>query len=203
MKILSLKLKSKKDANVFVASTDIGEYDLFSEIIVKYSLGVGEIDDEKFKRAVKESMEKIAFNVAVKYASSKLKTEKLIRDYLYKKEFKKATILPVIEKLKEYGVIDDKIYMESYIKSNPNFSKNKLKQKLIMSGISKDLIDEKLNDLEDEDSCLTNAKKFLKNKIMDQKTREKLIRRLTYLGYSWDSINSVLKTLNFDEENFD
>lgn len=203
MKILSLKLKSKKDANVFVASTDIGEYDLFSEIIVKYSLGVGEIDDEKFKRAVKESMEKIAFNVAVKYASSKLKTEKQIRDYLYKKEFKKATILPVIEKLKEYGVIDDKIYMESYIKSNPNFSKNKLKQKLIMSGISKDLIDEKLNDLEDEDSCLTNAKKFLKNKIMDQKTREKLIRRLTYLGYSWDSINSVLKTLNFDEENFD
>lgn len=203
MKILSLKLKSKKDANVFVASTDIGEYDLFSEIIVKYSLGVGEIDDEKFKRAVKESMEKIAFNVAVKYASNKLKTEKQIRDYLYKKEFKKATILPVIEKLKEYGVIDDKIYMESYIKSNPNFSKNKLKQKLIMSGISKDLIDEKLNDLEDEDSCLTNAKKFLKNKIMDQKTREKLIRRLTYLGYSWDSINSVLKTLNFDEENFD
>lgn len=203
MKILSLKLKSKKDANVFVASTDIGEYDLFSEIIVKYSLGNGEIDDEKFKRAVKESMEKIAFNVAVKYASSKLKTEKQIRDYLYKKEFKKATILPVIEKLKEYGVIDDKIYMESYIKSNPNFSKNKLKQKLIMSGISKDLIDDKLNDLEDEDSCLTNAKKFLKNKIMDQKTREKLIRRLTYLGYSWDSINSVLKTLNSDEENFD
>lgn len=203
MKILSLKLKSKKDVNVFVASTDIGEYDLFSEIIVKYSLGVGEIDDEKFKRAVKESMEKIAFSVAVKYASSKLKTEKQIRDYLYKKEFKKATILPVIEKLKEYGVIDDKIYMESYIKSNPNFSKNKLKQKLIMSGISKDLIDEKLNDLGDEDSCLTNANKFLKNKIMDQKTREKLIRRLTYLGYSWDSINSVLKTLNFDEENFD
>lgn len=203
MKILSLKLKSKKDANVFVASTDIGEYDLFCEIIVKYSLGVGEIDDEKFRRAVKESMEKIAFNVAVKYASSKLKTEKQIRDYLYKKEFKKATILPVIEKLKEYGVIDDKIYMESYIKSNQNFSKNKLKQKLIMSGISKDLIDEKLNDLEDEDSCLTNANKFLKNKIMDQKTREKLIRRLTYLGYSWDSINSVLKTLNFDEENFD
>lgn len=203
MKILSLKLKSKKDANVFVASTDIGEYDLFSEIIVKYSLGNGEIDDEKFKRAVKESAEKIAFNVAVKYASSKLKTEKQIRDYLYKKEFKKATILPVIEKLKEYGVIDDKIYMESYIKSNPNFSKNKLKQKLIMSGISKDLIDEKLNDLGDEDSCLTNANKFLKNKIMDQKTREKLIRRLTYLGYSWDSINSVLKTLNFDEENFD
>ena len=203
MKILSLKLKSKKEVNVFVASTDIGEYDLFSEIIVKYSLVNGEIDDEKFKRAVKESMEKIAFNVAVKYASSKLKTEKQIRDYLYKKEFKKATILPVIEKLKEYGVIDDKIYMESYIKSNPNFSKNKLKQKLIMSGISKDLIDDKLNDLEDEDSCLTNAKKFLKNKIMDQKTREKLIRRLTYLGYSWDSINSVLKTLNSDEENFD
>ena len=203
MKILSLKLKSKKEVNVFVASTDIGEYDLFSEIIVKYSLVNGEIDDEKFKRAVKESAEKIAFNTAVKYASSKLKTEKQIRDYLYKKEFKKATILPVIEKLKEYGVIDDKIYMESYIKSNPNFSKNKLKQKLIMSGISKDLIDDKLNDLEDEDSCLTNAKKFLKNKIMDQKTREKLIRRLTYLGYSWDSINSVLKTLNFDEENFD
>ena len=115
MIIKSLKLLGKKDANIFVAVTDVGEYKLFSDVIVKYSISVGEADEERFKKAVVESNEKIAFNMAVKYVSSKLKTEKQMRDYLYKKEFKKQTIVPVIDKLKEYGVIDDYTYAESYI----------------------------------------------------------------------------------------
>ena len=89
MIIKSLKLLGKKDANTFVAVTDVGEYKLFSDVIVKYSISVGEADEERFKKAVVESNEKIAFNMAVKYASSKLKTEKQMRDYIYKKEFKK------------------------------------------------------------------------------------------------------------------
>lgn len=199
MIIKSLKLLGKKDANTFVAVTDVGEYKLFSDVIVKYSISVGEADEERFKKAVVESNEKIAFNMAVKYASSKLKTEKQMRDYLYKKEFKKQTIVPVIDKLKEYGVIDDYTYAESYIKSNPNFSKNKLKQKLLGVGIDKELIENLLNDIEEDDSCLTNAKKFLKNKVLNKLTREKLIRRLSYLGYSWDSINSALHEFTFDD----
>lgn len=199
MKILNLKLKNAKDSNVFIANTDMGEYELFSDVIVKFRITKGEIDKENFFSCVEESAEKIAFNLAVKYISSKLKTEKQIKDYLYKHSFKKQTIDSVLEKLKEYGVINDKAFMESYVRSNPYFSKNKLKQKLTSAGVKKEELAVGLEDVDEFESCFYNAKKFLKNKVLDKQTREKLIRRLNYLGYNWDTINSTLNKLNFKD----
>lgn len=200
MKIITLKLKSKNNANVFTCLTDAGEFDLHSDIIVKSGIKIGEFPDEKFYNSVQESSEIIAFNLATKYISCKLKTEQQIKDYLYKKEYHKQTVDAVIEKLKEYQIIDDKNYAETYIKSNPNFSKNKLKQKLFLSGIKSQTVDESLTDIDDETSCRKNAEKYLKNKIVDKVTIEKLIRRLQGMGYTWTSIKSTLNYLKYETE---
>ena len=93
MEILNLSLKSKTNANVFTCSTDVGEFVLHSDIIVKFGMKKGEFDEEKFMLAVQESSEIIAFNIATKYISSRLKTEQQIKDYLYKKEFHKAHLI--------------------------------------------------------------------------------------------------------------
>ncbi len=200
MEIIGLKLKNKRNSNVFICSTDIGEFELHSDIIVKSGIKVGEFNEEKFNQAVKESGEVIAFNLATKYISSKLKTEKQIKDYLYKHEYHKNIVDVVINKLKEYKIIDDKNYAESYAKSNPNFSKNKLKQKLFMSGVKADVVDESLLDVDDNESCLKHAEKFLRNKVVDKTVVEKLIRRLQGLGYNWDTIKSTLRALECENE---
>jgi len=194
MKILNLRLKSKNNPNIFLCLTENGEFELHSDIIVKSGIKVSDLDDEKFFSAVQESSEIIAFNLATKYISSKLKTEQQIREYLYKKNYHKTTVESVIKKLKEYKIIDDKIYAESYAKSNPNFSKNKLKQKLFSVGLKSDIVDETLIDVDDVESAKKNALKFLRNKVLDKSTIEKLIRRLQGLGYNWETIKS---TLNF------
>ncbi len=193
-------LKSKTNSNVFVIQTDLGEFIFHSDIIVKFGLVVGEIETEKFNLAKIESDELIAMNVAMKYISSKIKTEKQVKDYLYKKEFHKNIIEKVVEKLKEYKVIDDKTYAEMYIRSNPNFSKRKAEQKLNSFGVKKDLAEELTNEIDDFGSCLNNAKKFMRNKIMDEKTKEKLVRRLMYLGYNWETIKSTLNKLQIEVE---
>ncbi len=195
MEILNLKLKSKNNVNVFICLTDIGEFELHSDIIVKSGIKLGEYDDKRFYEVVQESSEIIAFNVATKYISSKLKTEQQIKDYLYKKNYHKKTINVVIEKLKDYKIIDDKNYAESYAKSNPNFSKNKLKQKLFASGVKSQIVDESLVEVDDEKSCKKNAEKYLRNKVVDKATIEKLIRRLQGMGYNWDTIKSTLNYL--------
>lgn len=194
MEILSLKLKSKTNPNVFICSTDSGDHELHSDVIVKCGIKVGVFEDEKFYLAVEESGEIIAFNLATKYISSKLKTERQIKDYLYRKEFHKSTVDVVVEKLKEYKIIDDQTYAESYAKSNPNFSKNKLKQKLFMSGVKSQIVDDSLSEVDDLTSCKKNAEKYLRNKTVDKQTIEKLIRRLQGMGYTWETIKS---TLNF------
>ncbi len=200
MKILNLKLKNKNNPNVFICSTDMGEFELHSDIIVKAGIKIGGLDDEKFHIAVRESSEIIAFNLATKYISSKLKTEQQIKDYLYKKEFHKQTVDSVIEKLKEYKIIDDKNYAETYARSNPNFSKNKLKQKLFASGVKSQIVDESLTEVDDLSSCKKNAEKFLRNKVIDKPTIEKLIRRLQSMGYTWDTIKSTLNYLKCETE---
>lgn len=200
MEILSLKLKSKNNANVFICSTDIGEFELHSDIIVKEHIIVGEFDEEKLNKAVAESSEIIAFNLATKYICSKLKTEQQIKDYLYKKNFHKPTVEIVINKLKDYKIIDDKNYAESYARSNPNFSKNKLKQKLFACGVKSQIVDESLENIDDFESAKKNAEKFLRNKVLDKPTIEKLIRRLQGMGYTWDNINCVLNYLKYEFE---
>ena len=198
MKILSLKLKSKNNANLFICSTDNGEYELHSDVIVKDGIKVGEFVDEKFFESVQESCEIIAFNIATKYISSKLKTEQQIKDYLYKKDYHKQTVDAVIEKLKEYKIIDDKNYAETYARSNPNFSKNKLKHKLFASGVKSQIVNESLTEVDDLSSCKKNAEKYLRNKVVDKKTIEKLIRRLQSMGYTWDTIKSTFNYLKYE-----
>lgn len=200
MEILSLKLKSKNNPNVFLCLTDNGEFELHSDVIVKSGIKVGQFEEEKFFECVQESSEIIAFNLATKYISSKLKTEQQIKDYLYKKSYHKPTVDAVINKLIEYKIIDDKNYAETYARSNPNFSKNKLKQKLFASGVKSQIVDESLVDVDDLSSCKNNAEKYLRNKVVDKVTIEKLIRRLQGMGYSWDTIKSTLNCLKYETE---
>lgn len=198
MEILTLKLKSKNNANVFICLTDVGEFELHSDIIVKNGIKKGYFDDDKFYVSVQESSEIIAFNLATKYISCKLKTEQQIKDYLYKKNYHKRTVDAVVEKLKEYKIIDDKSYAETYARSNSNYSRNKLKQKLFASGLKSQVVEESLVEVDDLLSCKKNAEKYLRNKEADKATMKKMIRRLQGMGYTWDTIKSVLNILKYE-----
>lgn len=200
MIITDLRLKTKNNPNIFIATTDSGEMILHSDIIVKNGIKLGEISSEVMTNCVRDSAEIIAFNIAVKYISNKVKTEQQIRDYLYKKEFHSSIVNAVITKLKEYGVINDEMYAESYIRSNKNFSKMKMKQKLYSFGIKKDLIEDITVELDDYDSCINNAKKYLRTKELSHETAVKLTRRLSSMGYTWDTISRVLRELRVEIE---
>ena len=200
MIIESISLKSKRNPNVFNVETDVGIFEIHSDIIVKNGIKLGEINDEIFYSSVQDSSEIIAFNLCVKYISSRLKTEKQIKDYLYKHEYKKTTVDKVVEKLKNYGIVDDKIYVDSYIKSNSNFSKNKVKQKLFSVGVKSENMDTQLEDIDDFESAIKHAEKFFKTKEINKQNLDKIIRRLSGMGYSWDTIKSVLNKLKIDTD---
>ena len=200
MEITSIKLKSKRNSNIFLAITDVGEFDLHSDIIVKNSIKVGNIKDDVFYLAVEESNKIIALNLATKYLGNRLKTERQIKDYLYKYEYNKSVVDYVVEKLKEYKIIDDKVYAETYIRTNPNFSKNKVKQKLLGFGVKVENMESELEEIDDFESCFRQAEKFVKNKVLDKPTIDKLIRRLLGQGYNWDSIKFVLNKLKCEIE---
>lgn len=195
MKILAINLNNKRNANIFTVQTDEGNYLLHSDVIVKYGIKLGEVENKILSAALSESNTLIASEKAMKYLSSKLKTEQQIKDYLFKQGFNKEAVISAIEKLKNYGLIDDQKFAFSYIRSNPKFSKNKLKQKLISFGVKQGVVDEVLCNLDDADNCLADAQKFVKSKAKDEKFKEKLIRHLTSKGYNYETIRQALNKL--------
>lgn len=202
MFIKSLKLKSKT-ANTFVAvDADGKEYLLHSDAIVQYKIKSGEVENSTFFACVETSDKLIATNLAVKYLNSNIKTEKQIKDYLYKNGYHSPTVNYVIERLKSYNMINDMQYATSYINSNPNFSKKKLQQKLATVGIKKDAIADNLSEIDELPSCLKSAQKFAKCHTMDQKNLQKLTRHLLGQGYGWDTIRHALNGLNYNLEDF-
>ena len=104
---------------------------------------------------------------------------------------------------KEYGLINDENFALSYIKSNPNYSANKLKQKLFNFGVKKQIVDLVLNDFDNYEGCEKCAVKFMKNKDHTQKTKEKLIRHLLGKGYNWNDIGKVLNLFDFEYDHFE
>ena len=173
---------------------------MHSDIIVKNNISVGVVDDNVFYDSVDESSELIALNLSVKYISNRIKTEKQIKDYLYKKEYNSNVVSAVIKKLKEYNIINDEIFAESYIKSNVNFSKSKIKQKLFSFGVKVENLEEITEEIDDYASCFRHAEKYMKNKAYSKETIDKLIRRLQGMGYNWDAIKNALNKLKYEIE---
>ena len=200
MEIFEIKLKSKTNPNIFIVKTNIGEFDFFADILVKNNIKCGELNEDDFTTFYNESCEIIAYNLAIKYLGNRLKTEKQISDYLIKKNYEKYIVEKVVKKLKDYSLINDKNYAESYIHANKNFSINKLKQKLHSFGVSSNDFECLENLVDDSESCVKHCEKFLKNKLPTLQTKDKLIRRLLGMGYSWEIIKSSLKNFDFESE---
>lgn len=174
-----------------------GEYVclLEAETIVKNHIKVGmEIDETQFLEIRKESEKLTCWNYALGFVSATQKTKKQVRDKLKEKQFLPESINYAIDKLANYGYINDEYYAKNYIlMMSKSKGKNYIKNQLYSKGVSKQIIDDLLSDFEgDKETIETICEKFIKNYEKNQKNKEKLIRRLISKGFLFDEINPVV-----------
>lgn len=134
------------------------------------------------------------------------------RDYLRAELFTKMSNLQpdpdmvnrVLDKLTTQGYIDDKRRIRAVFNSySSKESSSKTKNRLIQKGASKDLIEEVLYELEDDNSTKnfeydqeTDAALILldrKFKIYNKDEREKMLRFLISKGYNYSLCTKILK----------
>ena len=146
---LEIQKKDKNRVNLYV--DDVFYCGLDLDTTVKFGLKKGEISDERLKEIVFEAQKTDGFNKAVKYLGTSLKTKKQLKDYLTKKEFSIDICDYVIEKMIEYRYLDDEHYVESYYKTYKNkYGNTKMKFNLISKGVSKKIVEDFFDNLEDE-----------------------------------------------------
>ena len=200
--------KNNKDrVNVFLDGSFFAGVSL--EVVLKFSIKEGnEINQQKLTEFLFEENKQKAFQKSTELISKFVKTEKQIRDYLKTKGFDEKVIEETVEKLKNYGFIDDRAYVESFV----NFKKHvcgakKIKQELFAKGISNKLIglvDELMGESETS-ACEQIAQKYMKNKEKTFDNKVKLNRYLLSKGFDFTSVNQVINKIikGEDDESWD
>lgn len=105
---------------------------------------------------------------AVRYLVLALRTEEEVKNKLRKLNVEEGIIVQVTEYLKIIGYIDDEKYVEAYIRqciNIPKYSKYEIRMKLIQKGINKEILSEKLEELDNCDYENKLIDKLLKGKL--------------------------------------
>ena len=179
--------------------------------IAKYSLFAGkEITSEILDELFFSELEMRFFDKTVELLVKSPKTERQVVQYLKELSFKKkgkwfGNIDPdmlqkicskVIDKLQEYGYLNDREYAELFVNSrlkNRPRGKDILIMELISKGVSKDIaIDVTSTMISDEYELLVQAykKKYKEEKIsMDDRKKIDYLRRK---GFEWDLIEKYI-----------
>ena len=199
---IEIQKKNKERVNLFLD----GEYafSLSAELVYKEGLKTkDEIDCEKLKIIVEHENLIKCKDSALRSIEKTYKTEKEMKDKLKLKGYEDNTINKCIEFLKEYNFINDRNYTKAFINDKLNsYGSQKIKYKLIQKGISKDILEEELSNINDENEkniALNIAKKkfnIIKKKENDNfKISGKLYRYLISKGYGYDITNEVVKEI--------
>ena len=154
-----------------------------------------------------------AFDQAASYLTLKPRTEMEIRNYLKKKEYSLSEIDDGIEKLREYGYLNDVSYSCSFIRqaAERGWGRRKMEQVLTERGVNRSDIDTawlQLEEDDDEHADLLDEKKraleigvkmarqqFMEGKELDERFLNRVGRRLAGKGFAADSAYFVVKKL--------
>ncbi len=195
-----LPQKRKKDRyNIFID----GEYaaSLGSESCVVFGIKTGALIDEGvFLKAIQSDNTKYAFDSAVFLLSHKMRTIHEITTKLAAKKIDEGAIDAAVEKLKEYGYLNDEEYAKEYVQSAilaAKYGRKVIEYKLKSKGISDEFIELAMRgftfDIEKAIAEKNLSSLIKKHKDEDTMTqRRKIYAALSRRGFNYDIINTLL-----------
>ena len=172
-------------------------YDLYNELNIQ-------IDDEISFDTYKIILADDQFNRAKNFALSKIsyaqKTSFEIEKILKDNNFSNESIQKTIDFLNEYGILNDELFVKSYVSDKHNISKwakNKIRYSLKAKKISDELIDNYLKEIDDDEEY-ENAYNFALKKAKNTfniENKQKVYRYLAGKGFEYDIINKVVSEI--------
>ena len=206
MKILKYKKTSRGRYKV---TLDSDEIILYEDVIIKNDFLLRKnVDTFLLDKVLNENILYEAYDLALGYIETRLRTDKEIIKYLEKKGYNTNTISDVLNRLKSNNLINEVKYVEAYTNDKINLSSYgpfKIKRDLSDLGISIEVIENYLNTIDDEvwsnklDKIIDKKVKSMKNKSLYM-IKNKLRADLTILGFDKDMINLKLNSLDKNDE---
>lgn len=137
-----------------------------------------------------------AFDVAANYIAFKDRTEKEVYNKLKEKGYCSQEIDDAIQKLLEYGYINDERYALSYIKSNiGQKGARRIVMELVQKGIDKDVVGEAVASLEIDECSAIEAiieKRYRNCDFSNESETRKVYSYFARRGFKFENINRVV-----------
>lgn len=195
------EIKKAKNGKSFLYVDYRYETCLSDEIIAKNGIKVGKpIDEGELDRIKKESKLYSVTQKAFNILSFSSRSKKELEDKL-KRSSDEDIAAKVIDKVENLGLIDDNAFAENYaneLSKNKKASVFMIRYKLKHKGISEDIIDNVLDNLQidEQEQILSLLNGKFSKKMQTESGIQKAIASLRRLGYDWDAIKSALSTYN-------
>lgn len=128
---------------------------------------------------------------AVDLISRRLRSEREIRDYAFRKQWTKSNTERVVERLKARGYLNDRRFAELFFSNrhqSGRYSLKRIRLDLVKKGISSDIIDDLCRANGDSAALL----KLINKRINKYDDENKLIAYLARNGFRYDDIKAAL-----------
>lgn len=197
---IKTQIKSKERVSIFIDGAY--HFSVHMDVLIDYGLTVGsEITEGLLEQIQSKDELKKAYAKGIDIVSRRLHTEKEVRDKLKDKDYAPRTIDQTIEKLKEYGYIDDEAFLEHYLSfKSSSQGPRKIRYDLQRKGIADHLIENALEGLKDDayNNCMVLASSRLEGMSQSLEMSKKYRRLAGYLerkGFNFATVKEVLRDL--------
>ncbi|MDE6058500.1 MAG: RecX family transcriptional regulator [Clostridia bacterium] len=173
------------------------------ETVMQNRLKAGDIvTGEQLSAMQLQSEKQTALDKALTHITVSMKTEKEIRDFLSRKGYLQDVSDFVVDKMKEYGYLDDALYAQQYTE---NAAKRKgarlIAMELKRRGVDDETAREAVSNIENsEESARRVLEKYMRSKEVNRETLKKAYAHLISKGFDYDTARSALKSLGEEDE---
>lgn len=174
-------------------------------VLLTENLHIGDfVDDKKLAGILADSEYDACFQKASSYVLKGGHTIKQVAGYLKNKGFDGKIIAKVIDKLEEYGYLDDSQFAKTFVElKSQKHGKRLLEVELKQKGVSDKDIAAAIDCIKDEDeTAYSVAKKYLKGKPLDMQLKQKCFRYVLSKGFSYDSAKFAVDKIEREAEDF-
>lgn len=191
---ISKAVKTEGRYNIFVDGEFV--FSLDESQLIEFGLRKGqEVSEQEIIELKIESDFGKNYIKALDLISRRLRSEREIRDYAFKKMWSKDNLERVIKRLYERNYLDDEKFAVAFVRSKAltkNQSRRQLELALRKKGINSTIIKEVIEN--SEEYCENEAlKKLITKKRKHYDDNKKLIAYLARQGFSYDDIRKEIE----------
>lgn len=205
-----MKITAKQGRGTKIHIHIDGEYLLTVDEDFWFSSGYvsgDEIDDGDLVAFKEAAGSRLAFNSAMFSLDMRDHSEREIRQKLSRK-YDENSVDTAVEKLLDLGLVNDRRYAELLTRElfeRKRYGKNRVRSELYRKGIASEIVNEVLEEYENENepdnvqTIVDIIEKKYYNKLIDEKSRQKVVAAIVRLGYSFSDIRQAMREFSSDE----